>query len=76
MNRRDGCGRGLSATSTATTATPRYRRQADPVAAIVTRIEDAWPRRFERVDRQAGPYWPSWRCCFSWTAAEASRRAG
>ena len=39
-------------------------------------IKDAWQRRFERVDRQAGPYWPSWRCCFSWTAAEASRRAG
>jgi hypothetical protein len=73
MNRSDGCGRGLSTTST---ATPRNRRQADPVAAIVTRIEDARRRRVERVDAQAGPYWPSWRCCWSWTTAEASRRAG
>jgi hypothetical protein len=43
---------------------------------VVVDLADARRRRVERVDGQAGPYWPSWRCCRSWTTAEASRRAG
>jgi hypothetical protein len=66
-------------------ATPGPRRStaakqvnADNVArgATVIPLADARQWRVERVDGQAGPYWPAWRCCWSSTTAEASRRAG
>jgi hypothetical protein len=47
---------------------PRNRPSAVPrqVEAIVT---DLTVTRRRRVDQAAGPWWPSWRCCHSWTAA-------
>ena len=74
---RRGPGRysGTPAPPTITTAsevnTDNVAREASVIA-----LADARRWRVERVDGQAGPYWPSWRCCWSWTTAEASRRAG
>jgi hypothetical protein len=44
--------------------------------ANVIALADARRWRVDRIDLGSGPYWPSWRCCRSWTTAEASRRAG
>jgi hypothetical protein len=67
-------------TSTTTTPLPSetltiviVAQQAD---RVVVDLATARQRRVERVDLGSGPYWPSWRCCWSWTTAEASRRAG
>ena len=58
-------------TTTAEVNTENVARDANVIP-----LADARRWRVQRVDGQAGPYWPSWRCCWSWTTAEASRRAG
>ena len=49
---------------------------AQPADRVVVELADLRVRRIRRIDGQSGPWWPSWRCCWSWTTAEASRRAG
>jgi hypothetical protein len=63
-------------TSTATTPYP-YREitviLADRQRRVVIDLDEGRRRRVERVDLASGPYWPAWRVCWSWSAAEASR---
>jgi hypothetical protein len=75
-NERRGPGR-YSGTP-APTLTTASEVNTDNVAreANVIPLATGRQRRVERVDHQSGPYWPSRRCCRSWTTAEASRRAG
>ena len=74
---RRGPGRysGTPAPPTITTAsevnTDNVAREANVIPLAAGRR-----RRVEAIDLGSGPYWPSWRCCRSWTTAEASRRAG
>jgi hypothetical protein len=42
-------------------------RAAEPqIAASITDLASV---RRQKVDQAAGPWWPSWRACHSWTAA-------
>ena len=71
MPPRNGGGRrNPSATGLNTWTTPRPSRTTN--MSIVTDLADY---KQGRTDHQAGPYWPTWRCYWSWTAAEASRRS-
>jgi hypothetical protein len=62
-----------------TTATPTPIRTTGIAMITEGRVADVLDldagrrRRVQRVDDQAGPWWPGWRSCRSWTAAEASR---
>lgn len=82
----DGGGRrapDATGLDTSTTTTPLPSRTTTTVVIlaqqpdrVVIELADLRARRISRIDGQSGPWWPWWRCCWSWTAAEASRRAG